>query len=187
MKDVNTYRWFTTHNTYAEREDYFETDDHGIFTESHPKNLQKSLEPLGVLDEVPTFENFKILSDMYSEWWKTVEESWTNYEKEKQKESSHLIALHWILGRVIQHPDVDPKILKYVVETSPKNVISVVHNRTVERLDVSSFTTKRFPEKSSISFLEKLKRLPSNVTSALTQTSLVRHSSIFRKKERIPT
>lgn len=129
-----TYRWFTTHDTYndCEGEDgYYETEKPGdgepLFKETTGKNLQKALKCLDILDQVPTLDNFRPLVDMYSKWWETVEVSWKNYENGEP----HLVALHWILGRVIQHPDIDPEILRYVAKTSPKNIISVVYNPNV--------------------------------------------------------
>lgn len=106
MSNTRTYRWYTSHDTYPGRDDYYETerpDSEPMFQETKSGNIQKSLEPLGILDLVPNFENFKPLIDAYSTWWKKVEESWTNYEEESKK-GSYLVSLHWILGRILQDP-----------------------------------------------------------------------------------
>jgi hypothetical protein len=127
-----TYRFYTTHNTYPGRDDYYETEKPGdgvpLFQETRNSNIQKSLECLDILDKVPTLDNFKPLIDMYSEWWEKVDKNWNEYENASKKGNGHLVSLHWILGRVLQDPGIDPEILRYTVRTSPKNVISVVYN-----------------------------------------------------------
>lgn len=151
---MRTYRWFTTHDTYNEcdgEDGYYDTEKGEgtpLFEETTGGRLQKSLKCLDILDKVPTLDNFRPLVDMYTKWWETVEVSWKNYENGEP----HLVALHWILGRVLQHPSIDPEILRYVVKTSPKNLISVVYNPNVPEdllLEILNRDPKKDPTKGT--------------------------------------
>lgn len=132
-RNTRTYRWYTSHDTYVGRDDYYSTDDdQSLFSETHSHNIETALEPLGILDEVPNFDNLIPLVDEYSKWWERVDKSWKVYEN-AQKARSHLVALHWILGRIIQDPTLTDRdrILEYVARNSPNNIIEVVYNPKV--------------------------------------------------------
>ena len=75
-----TYKWYTTHNFFPGESKPYTTGE--CVNDSSPKTHQENLKELGVLDLVPTFENFKPLIDMYEEWWKTVEQDWSNFTSE---------------------------------------------------------------------------------------------------------
>jgi hypothetical protein len=186
--EKRTYRWYTTHNTYAPGADYSET------SEMEGVNLQKGLDRLDILDKVPTLENFKPLVDMYSEWWKTVEVSWKNYENGEP----HLVTLHWILYRVLQDPSIDPEILRYTVKVSPKNVISVVYNpncpedvlvRLLEKSGTKEDPTKNTKGGEIGCFILHNKKVSSKVVDliarktkrASVQRDVIRHPNVSRE------
>lgn len=123
-----TYGWYATHDTYVGCDDFYETDDRGISKETHSSNLKKGLQELGVLDQVPTLENFKPLIDMFTAWWEKVDKDWSEYTRQN---GGPLVVLHWVLGRILQDPNIDHRILRYTVEACPRNTINVVYNPNV--------------------------------------------------------
>jgi len=109
---------------------------------------------LGVLNEVPTLENIKPLLQLYADWMVEAERNWNLYTLEENTVGGVRFTLHWVLHIILQDPTIDPLIIRYVLDTFPKNfVIACVYNPVcpedlIERL-IKSSGTKTDPTRST--------------------------------------
>jgi hypothetical protein len=196
MTEKRTYRWYTTHDTYVGRDEYYETDDRGIFSETHSRGLQKALGD--IIDLVPDFDNFTPRSLEYQEWYNKVDKDWNEFEKAK-KEGSYLVAWHWIGGRILQDPDLTDRdrILEFVARNCPKCLISVIYNPKVSEsllLEILNRDPKKDPTRGTKSgeigrFILYNKKVSSKVVDLVArktkkvtiQRSVIRHPNVSRE------
>jgi len=93
-----------------------------------PQKHLDNFEKIGLLNEVPTFENLIPWIDEYCTWYKGVDKDWNVFTQE-EKNGGIFVTLHWTLSHVLSDPHLDPKVFEYVYKNHlSKFAITLVNN-----------------------------------------------------------
>lgn len=134
---TRTYGWYVLHSPRTgHKDEWYENDPDARYANApSPRVHLEHFQKLGLLDTVPTFDNFVPLLDQYMEWYKRVDENWNIFTQE-EKAKGLMVTLHWTLSHVLCDPNIDVKILEYVYQKYlSKFAITLVYNASFpERL-----------------------------------------------------
>lgn len=126
--DARTYGWYVLHHFDNGRATYYDVSpDQEYANAPSPRMHLDHFRALGLIDQVPTFDNLVPLVEQYSEWYETVVESSSLYDEE-EKRGGLMVTLHWTLCNILQCPTLDAAILRHVVRTFPRFTIPIVYN-----------------------------------------------------------
>jgi len=130
MKTPNTrtFGWYVTHRFHRSGDSFYEVDPSESYANApSPQVHLDNFKTAGLLDAVPTLENLVPLVEEYSEWFARWLVDWKIYEGEETV-NGFMCTLHWTLSNIFCDPNIDVRVLRYLVENHTRFTITAVSN-----------------------------------------------------------
>jgi hypothetical protein len=126
---TRTFGWYVTHRFRSgDGDSFYEVDPSESYANApSPQVHLDNFKTAGLLDAVPTLENLVPLVEEYSEWFARCLNDWKIYEGEETV-NGFMCTLHWTLSNIFCDPNIDVRVLRYLVENHTRFTITAVSN-----------------------------------------------------------
>jgi len=126
---TRTFGWYVTHRFHrGDGDSFYEVDPSESYANApSPQVHLDNFKSKGLLDVTPTLENLVPLVEEYSEWFARCLNDWKIYENEELV-NGYMCTLHWTLSNIFCDPNIDERVLRYLVENHSRFTITAVSN-----------------------------------------------------------